>query len=495
MTRTVAFALIAWWTVIVSTPAARAHESRPLYVEVIETAPLVFSVRWKIPPSVDSRNAPDILMPDICAAATATAGSGTLRRRQYRCDTDPAGSELGIAYPAFNPSVSALFRISRLSGEKHSILAAPEQSVVLLPAQESFASVARDYLKLGIQHILEGYDHLLFLVCLLLIAGTGRRIVITVTGFTIAHSITLALSALGVVKVPIRPVEAAIALSIVFLALEIVRGDKQSLTYRYPIAVSASFGLLHGFGFAAVLGETGLPQTEIPAALLFFNVGVEVGANPAQPRSLHRHPPPATDSCRVRGREPRGLLDGRTGRLVLGSLIDIFDSLRHSRELVVVVHLALALRLGGSLFLFGPCLLRGEIEALFHRTHGAVDHPRVTVGVVDVDRLLAATAHTDLRGQLPRPVRVENRKVEVLLGAREVEHRALLHGRRCMLVVLAGPSDGRNHQHQAKASQQLHLPLVMPVLRQGRQTFLDAQTSTGSVRRATVVELCIAYLG
>ncbi|MBW2190201.1 MAG: HupE/UreJ family protein [Deltaproteobacteria bacterium] len=127
------------------------------------------------------------------------------------------------------------------------------------------------------QHILGGYDHLLFLVCLLLIAGTGRRILVTITGFTIAHSVTLALSALGVVRVPVAPVEAAIALSIVFLAVEIVRGDPDSLTYRYPIAVAASFGLLHGFGFAAVLGETGLPQTEIPAALFFFNLGVEVG--------------------------------------------------------------------------------------------------------------------------------------------------------------------------------------------------------------------------
>jgi hydrogenase/urease accessory protein HupE len=137
--------------------------------------------------------------------------------------------------------------------------------------------VARDYLALGVRHILEGYDHLLFLVCLMLIAGTGRRILITITGFTIAHSLTLALSALGLVHVPVAPVEAAIALSIVFLALEIVRGDRASLSYRYPIAVSSSFGLLHGFGFAAVLGETGLPQTEIPAALLFFNLGVELG--------------------------------------------------------------------------------------------------------------------------------------------------------------------------------------------------------------------------
>ena len=259
-------------------PSARAHESRPLYIEVTETEPLVFSIQWKIPPSVDVRNAPKVTMGNGCVRiAEPGSARGSVRRQTYRCDADPAGSALRIVYPAFNPSVSSLVRIVRLSGEKHSILASPKQTEVLIPEKESFAAVARDYLRLGVQHILGGYDHLLFLVCLLLIAGTGRRILITITGFTIAHSITLALSALGIVHVPIPPVEAAIALSIVFLAVEIVRGDRKSLAYRYPIAVSSSFGLLHGFGFAAVLGETGLPQTEITTALLFFNVGVELG--------------------------------------------------------------------------------------------------------------------------------------------------------------------------------------------------------------------------
>jgi hydrogenase/urease accessory protein HupE len=263
------------------TQAARAHESRPLYIEVTEKAPLTFLVQWKIPPSVMVRNAPEVSMTEGCTAtapqAPKGAARGSLQRRTFRCEADPAGTALEIRYPLFNPSVSALVRISRLSGETHSLLASPEETEVIIPDAESFGSVARDYLTLGVKHILEGYDHLLFLVCLMLIARTGRRILITITGFTIAHSITLALSALGVVRVPVPAVEAAIALSIVFLAVEIVRGDTNSLTYRYPIAVSSSFGLLHGFGFAAVLGETGLPQTEIPTALLFFNLGVEVG--------------------------------------------------------------------------------------------------------------------------------------------------------------------------------------------------------------------------
>jgi hydrogenase/urease accessory protein HupE len=259
---------------------ASAHESRPLYVEVTEKAPLVFSIRWKIPPSIEIANAPEVSMTGGCASTTPPRPGSTrasVQQRSYQCETDPAGSPLQIHYALYNPSVSSLVRVTRLSGEKYSLVASPEEDEVIIPESESFGSVARDYLSLGVRHILEGYDHLLFLVCLMLIAGTARRILITITGFTLAHSVTLALSALGLVHVPVAPVEAAIALSIVFLALEIVRGNPESLTYRYPIAVSSSFGLLHGFGFAAVLGETGLPQTEIPAALLFFNLGVEVG--------------------------------------------------------------------------------------------------------------------------------------------------------------------------------------------------------------------------
>jgi hydrogenase/urease accessory protein HupE len=112
---------------------------------------------------------------------------------------------------------------------------------------------------------------------LVLIAGTWRRILITITGFTIAHSITLTLAALELVYIPVPPVEAVIALSIVFLGREIALDRRDTLIWRYPIAVSAPFGLLHGFGFASALADIGLPQTEIPAALLSFNIGVEIG--------------------------------------------------------------------------------------------------------------------------------------------------------------------------------------------------------------------------
>ncbi len=135
----------------------------------------------------------------------------------------------------------------------------------------------QSYTVFGIEHILEGYDHLLFVLCLLLIASTVKKLLWAITGFTLAHSITLVLSTLDIVQLPIVVVEAVIALSIVFLATEIAKNKKQSLTFRYPVAVSSSFGLLHGFGFASVLMELGLPKNDQFLALAFFNVGVELG--------------------------------------------------------------------------------------------------------------------------------------------------------------------------------------------------------------------------
>lgn len=258
-------------------PAA-AHESRPLYVEIEEVEPLVFEVRTKTPASVGADNRPIVTLPDDCKPLReASSGASRLTQQRVRCETDLAGQRIQVDYRLFNPSVSTLVRVRLLSGATHTVLESPNRDEIELPHREQLDTVAREYLVLGVRHILEGYDHLLFLVCLLLIAGTGRRIVITITGFTVAHSITLALSALGKVTLPLPPVEAAIALSIVFLATEIVRDNRESLAFRHPITVASSFGLLHGFGFAAVLAETGLPQTEVPAALFFFNVGVELG--------------------------------------------------------------------------------------------------------------------------------------------------------------------------------------------------------------------------
>jgi hypothetical protein len=139
--------------------------------------------------------------------------------------------------------------------------------------------VVRTYTILGIEHILSGVDHLLFVLALVLLVQGTRRLIATITAFTAAHSLTLAGATLGWVQVPGSPVEASIALSIVFVASEIVhrRQGRYSVTQHYPWVVAFTFGLLHGFGFAGALAQVGLPQSSIPIALLFFNVGVEIG--------------------------------------------------------------------------------------------------------------------------------------------------------------------------------------------------------------------------
>lgn len=263
------------------TSATLAHDSRPLYIEMKEIQAGIIQMKWKMPPSLPYNDIPVIELPDHCAVkgdmVESVTAAATSRRATWLCDGDLSGQQLVIRYPGANPSLSTLVRYHGISGQQHTSVLSPDTRVWTVPDAETPSRVVKYYTLMGIEHIWAGIDHLLFLVCLLWIAGTWRRVLITVTGFTVAHSITLALSALQLVKLPIGPVEAFIALSIVFLAREIIVGRKDSLTWRYPVAVSSSFGLLHGFGFANVLFEVGLPQTEVPLALLFFNVGVEIG--------------------------------------------------------------------------------------------------------------------------------------------------------------------------------------------------------------------------
>jgi hydrogenase/urease accessory protein HupE len=173
----------------------------------------------------------------------------------------------------------ALVRVQLLDGSYSTTLVHPSKPWIEIATSRSSLEVASAYLMHGIEHILFGYDHLLFVLALILIVRRGRVLLITVTAFTIAHSITLGLATLGVVHVPGPPVEATIALSILLLACEIIRSDRgqASLTAQWPWLVAFSFGLLHGFGFASALTEIGLPQGDIPLALLAFNAGVEAG--------------------------------------------------------------------------------------------------------------------------------------------------------------------------------------------------------------------------
>ena len=275
-----------WLTILLSAVLAGAtnglaHESRPLYVEITETAAQRYHVQWKVPPSVPRFNHPIVGLPSFCTQqgdrVAEAARDAFVSHRQYHCTQAISGHPVKVTYPVLNPSVSTLFRLSLLSGASHSEILSPEETLWMIPQRPSALVVAQQYSELGMRHIWEGSDHLLFVACLVFLARTRRRIVMAITGFTVAHSITLIFATLQWVRLPIPPVEAAIALSILLLASEINRNEPHSWSLRYPIVVSSTFGLLHGFGFAAALNAIGLPQTEVPLALLFFNLGVEIG--------------------------------------------------------------------------------------------------------------------------------------------------------------------------------------------------------------------------
>ncbi|MCK5814550.1 MAG: HupE/UreJ family protein [Flavobacteriaceae bacterium] len=175
--------------------------------------------------------------------------------------------------------IDALVTVTYLNGEKATLMLQPDKYSSIIPGETSTFDVIKTYSELGVEHILLGIDHLLFVLALIIITKGKWKIIKTVTAFTIAHSVTLSLAALGFVNFPTPPVEAVIALSIIFLAVEIVKNQdgKETLTSKKPWLVAFTFGLLHGFGFAGALSDIGLPQQDIAFALAFFNVGVEIG--------------------------------------------------------------------------------------------------------------------------------------------------------------------------------------------------------------------------
>jgi len=258
-----------------------AHESRPLFIEIIEQESGIYLLQYKIPSSIPDFNLPEVKMPEgfeaLGSLATYIIGQGLLKSQRYKSTSPINGLHINVQYPVINPSVSSIVKVRLQNGSQFQAVLEPDELIWKIPEEEDFWGVARQYSVLGVKHILEGWDHLLFLICLIIVTGTGKKLLITITGFTLTHSITLTLSALNFVQIPIPPVEAAIALSVVFLATEIAVNNRDSLTYKYPILVSSFFGLLHGFRFAAVLGEFGLPQQEVITSLLFFNIGVEIG--------------------------------------------------------------------------------------------------------------------------------------------------------------------------------------------------------------------------
>lgn len=260
---------------------AQAHEVRPGYLQIRETGPDRYAVLWKVPARGDYRLGMYVRMPEDCAGAPSQGSfidAAFVEQWTVRCPGGLAGRAVSIdGLSATRTDVLA--RFERLDGTSQTARLTPDQTSFEVTAAPSSLDVARTYFVLGVEHILLGIDHLLFVLGLLFLVNGWRRLVATVTAFTVAHSVTLAAATLGLVHVPQAPVEATIALSVMFVAAEIVHGarGRAGLAARAPWLVALVFGLLHGFGFAGALSQIGLPEKDIPLALLFFNVGVEVG--------------------------------------------------------------------------------------------------------------------------------------------------------------------------------------------------------------------------
>lgn len=272
--------LLALLALAVTIPAS-ADELRPGYLELSQQTQTEWKLVWKAPILGGLATRSEPLLPDFCNLKLDTprlSGPAVVATGKVTCSKPLAGATVGLK--GMEPgSTDALLRVAPLGR--------PVQTERLIPGNSSYTvstvpdgwQVARTYFVIGVEHILAGFDHLLFVIALVLLLQRGRAVVAAATAFTLAHSITLAGTTLGLFGLPQAPVEASIALSIVFLAVEIVKAKpgEPRLSERVPWVVAFLFGLLHGFGFAGALREIGLPETDVPVALLTFNLGVEAG--------------------------------------------------------------------------------------------------------------------------------------------------------------------------------------------------------------------------
>ncbi len=261
---------------------ARAHEVRPGLLQLREVETARYEVAWKLPARGSARLALAVRLPVQCVETSPRrvqrVGDAFTERWSTTCQGGLAGGEIAIEGLAATLT-DVLVRIERRGLATQVQRLTPQSPRLVVAATPTRWQVTGSYLRLGVEHILGGVDHLLFVLALLLLLRGARRLVATISCFTLAHSLTLAAASLGFVHVSQAPVEAVIALSIVLVALEILRDEpiRSGLTARTPWLMAFAFGLLHGFGFAGALREIGLPGQAIPLALLSFNLGVELG--------------------------------------------------------------------------------------------------------------------------------------------------------------------------------------------------------------------------
>jgi len=260
-----------------------AHEIRPALLNIVEQEPGWFEVTWKVPIRGDrvlalSPVLPPSLIP-LGPPASHTVPGAHIQYSTYKTEGESLVGETVSIEGLTALQIDVLLQIQLADGSSHSAILRPKSPSFEVPTHETKGAVAWSYWTMGTTHILGGIDHLLFVLALMLIVPGYWRLFKTITAFTVAHSISLGLASLGFVHVPPGPTEAVIALSILFLAVEVVhsRQGKVSLTERAPWIVAFVFGLFHGLGFAGALSEVGLPEHAIPLALFMFNVGVESG--------------------------------------------------------------------------------------------------------------------------------------------------------------------------------------------------------------------------
>lgn len=258
-----------------------ADQLRPGYLELKQRDERIWSVIWKAPVIGGLATRAQPAFPSFCSFnpdAARLEGAAVLVKGWLTCSRPLAGAQVGLK--GIEASFTdALVRIAPLDGPPQAERLTSSRPLIRVATKPDRWQVARTYLVLGIEHILAGYDHLLFVVALVLLLLRPWTVIKAATAFTIAHTITLAGTTMGLFGLAQAPVEATIALSIVFLAVEIAkrRDSELRLSERIPWAIAFLFGLLHGFGFAGALREIGLPEGDVPMALLTFNVGVEIG--------------------------------------------------------------------------------------------------------------------------------------------------------------------------------------------------------------------------
>lgn len=260
-------------------PTTQAHEVRPGFLRLHQIDTTTYDLLWKVPARGDRRLGIYVRPPRSCRiteSITRFADNAFIERARLRCESGLIGERIAID-GLDGTRTDVLVRIERADGTTQTARLTAENTAFTVTAAESSIAVAGAYFGLGIEHILFGIDHLLFVLALLFLVRSWPRLIATVTAFTFAHSLTLAAATLGWIHVPPQPVEAAIALSIVFVAADVLRAGEDSLTRRAPWIVAFAFGLLHGLGFAGALRALGVPEHAVPLALIFFNLGVEAG--------------------------------------------------------------------------------------------------------------------------------------------------------------------------------------------------------------------------